>query len=272
MLLLASCTVVPVFAADFTLSHKNSSAQINITNASAGVVNWTIDGVNSLNYQGFFYRVGNNPEALVQSISSSPTVSFVQVPNVLSKLDVTYANATLSVQTLFQLTGSTVGSGKGGLSETITVKNLSGAPLNFHLFQYSDFDLSGVSGGQTAQFGFDSLLQPYMVTQTDGTRTLTETVNANTAPIGRFQADTAFATLTSLNDGSPTTLGNSPFAAGNVTFAYQWDVILDPNGTLTISKLMNIVPEPAVGSMLLAMTGLWAWRHSRKRNAGSRQL
>ena len=262
LLFLLSSVALPAFGADFALSHKNSSALINITNAGAGVVNWSIDGINNLGYQTLFYRVGNTPEALVQSISSTPTVSFVEVPNTLSKLDVTYANSVLSVQTLFQLTGSTAGSGKGGLSQTITVKNLSLAPLDFHLFQYSDFDLGGLTGGQSVQFSFDALSQPYQVTQTGGASILTETVNANSAPIGHYQAGTTPAILGSLIDGLPTTLSDAANASGgNANFAYQWDIVLQPNETLTISKLMNIVvPEPSVATMLLAIGALWRYR------------
>jgi len=266
---LATCLVgSQLRAADFTMSHKNASAQINITNANAGVVSWTVDGVNNLNYQGLYYRVGNvGPEATVQSISSSPSVSFTQVPNVLSLLDVTYATASYSVRTLFQLTGSTSGSGIANLSETITVKNLSGSALDFHLFQYSDFDLGGLVGGQTAQYFFDALGQPYKVSQTDGIRTVTETVNANTAPIGHFAAALGNTTLTSLMDGGSTTLNDVANAgSGNANFAYEWDVLLDPNETLTISKLMTIVPEPTVGSFILAVLAAGKLASRRKQS------
>lgn len=242
-----------ILGADFTMANKNSTAQINITNANAGVLNWIVDGVNNLNEQRFYYRVGPvGPEALVQSISSSPAVSFTQIPNVFSKLDVTYANTSYSVRTFFQLTGGNAGSGVSGLSETITVKNLSGSTLDFHLFQYSDFDLWGLAGGQVAQYSFDALGQPYKVTQTDGTRSVTETLNASSAPIAYFEANSAFVTLNSLTDGVATILNDNPMSGpGNVTFAYQWDATLAVNGTLTISKLMSIVPEPTSGALIL---------------------
>lgn len=267
MILSVSLVAASSQAADFTMSHRNASAQINITNANAGVVNWSVDGINSLTKQGFFYRIGGaGPESLVQTISSSPTVSFTQVPNIISTLDVTYANSSYSVRTLFQLTGGSANSGTANLSETITVKNLSGSSLEFHLFQYSDFDLGGQAGGQTAQFQFDALGQPYKVSQTDGIRTITETVNANTAPIGHFAAALGNTTLSSLTDGGPTTLSDTISAGpGNATFTYQWDVTLDPNETLTISKLMTIVPEPAVGSLVLAaLAALGVARRTKK--------
>ncbi len=253
-------------AADFDLNHKNSAVGINITNANAGVASWSVDGVNSLNRQGFYYRVGSGPELLVQSISSSPTVSFTQVPNVISMLDVTYASQNYSVRTVFQLTGGNAGSGFSGLSETITVKNLSSSILDFHLFQYSDFDLWGLASGQVAQYSFDALGQPYKVTQTDGTHSVTETLNANTAPIGHFEAALGNATFASLTDGAATVLNDNPNSGlGNATFAYQWNASLAANGgTLTISKLLNIVPEPTVATIFLVGIGTTILSRRRK--------
>lgn len=252
-------------AADFLMANRNATAEINITNANAGIASWTIDGVNQLAKQGFYFRVGSGPEALVQSISSSPTVTFTQVPNVFSSLDVTYASASYSVRTLFQLTGGTAGSGTAGLNETITINNLTSSPLDFHFFQFSDFNLGGVSGGQSAQFQFDTFGQPYKVSQTDGTRTITETVNANTAPIGHFQAALGGTILASLTDGSPTVLTDVGSAGpGDATFAYQWDVVLQGNQTLTISKLMSIVPEPTTGSLILVAAAVSATLRRKK--------
>ncbi|MCO5052885.1 MAG: PEP-CTERM sorting domain-containing protein [Verrucomicrobiae bacterium] len=240
---------------EITLVNRNSSLDINVTSADTGLVNWTVDGVNSLNFQGLFYRVGSGAESSLLGISSNPTVSVTQIPNALSFLDVTYANSLFSVRTVYQLIGSTAGSGKSGLSQSVTVKNLSASPLDFHLFQYSDFDLMGVTGGQTAQFSFDGANQSYQVTQTDGMRTLTATVNASTAPVGHFDAAPFNTTLSSLLDASATTLGDAASASGNVTFSFQWDAILAAHGeagdSLVISQLISLVPEPTSGSLLL---------------------
>jgi len=227
---------------------------IETAGPGAGVLNWNVDGVNNLGYQGFYFRVGGvGPESMVQSISAPGAVSFVQIPNVLSRLDVTYANASYSVRTVFQLTGGNPGSGYSGLSETITVKNLSGAPLDFHLFQYSDFNLFGLAGGQVSQFDFDLLGQPYKVTQTAGaSHAVTEIVNASSAPVGHYEANMGGLTLASLTDGFATTLNDSALSGppGDATFAYQWDKLLQPNDTIMISKLI-VVPEPTTGSLIL---------------------
>lgn len=247
--------VAQVNAADILMAHKNATVGVN-TNGT--VASWTIDGVNQLAGQSFFYRVGNaGGESLLSGISGTPSVSLTQIPNVISSLDITYANAAYSVRTLFHLTGSTPGSGKANLNQTLTIQNLSGAPLDFHFFQYSNFDLGGVALGQTAAVNFDALLQPYKIAQTDGVRTVTETVNVNTAPVGHFQTSFAPSGLVSLLDGNPTTL-NDVLATGpgDVEFAYQWDVVLAPNEALTISKLLGVVPEPATAALLLLGLGV----------------
>ena len=51
------------------LVNNNSTALID-PNSSAGMFNWTVDGVNQLNQQWFWYRVGNNPEAPINTISA----------------------------------------------------------------------------------------------------------------------------------------------------------------------------------------------------------
>jgi len=252
-------------AQQILMAHKNATAGINITNDFSGVQNWTIDGVHQLAYQAFLYRVGPaGGESFVSTIDSTPTVSFTQVPNILSLLDVTYANNNYSVRTVFQLSGGNNGSGTANLSETLTIQNLSANPLDFHFFQYSDFDLGGSIENQTATFQFDGLGQPYKVIQTDGVRTLTETVNANASPVGHYEASGFPALINSLTDANPTTLGDVPsYGPGDATFAYQWDMILDPGQSFVISKLMTIVPEPASASLVLV--GLSAALLGRRR-------
>lgn len=248
---LATTAFTPAFAADFTLSFKNSSIEIN-TNASAGASNWKVDGVNYLNYHWFYYRVGSaGGEAPIQNIGTS-TATLSHIPNIISSLDLTYANSSYSVRTLFDLTGGNFGSGSASLSESITVRNLSGSSLDFHFFQYSDFNIWGLAGGQTVQFSPNLATGGYnTVAQTDGFRVVTENVGDFITPIGRFEANLANITLSSLTDSSPTTLANTQTAGlGDVTFAYQWDVVLAPGGSFQLSKLLSIVPEPTTASLM----------------------
>jgi hypothetical protein len=133
-----------------TLSDNNSSAQVNV-GSSAGMFNWFVDGQNQLAQQWFWYRVGNaNPEASIDTISA-PTIS---TPNARA-LYAIFSNASFSVETDYLLTGGLAGSGHSDIGESIRINNLTASPLDFHFFQYSDFDLGGTTGGQTVQLGKD---------------------------------------------------------------------------------------------------------------------
>src|SRR5260370_21729183 len=69
----------PASAQIVTLTSGNSSSQIDL-GSQAGMFSWTIDGVNVLNQQSFFYRT--NPGGVGSSISP---LSLTQLlPNSLS--------------------------------------------------------------------------------------------------------------------------------------------------------------------------------------------
>ena len=242
-------------AQDITIANKNSSLDVN-TNTSAGVINWNVDDVDYAKNQWFYYRVGSGPESPLQSITSSPAVAITSLSS-FARLNLTYANSSYSVLTSLRLTGNTPGSGRSQLNEDITVSNLSGSPLDLHFFQYSDFDLFGTTGGQSVQFYQNSANnQYYKAVQNDGTRTVTETVNSTIFPIGHFEAALFNDTLSSLTDGTPTTLNDVTSAGvGDVSFSYQWDVTLAPGASFQLSKLIEIVPEPS-SMAILALAGI----------------
>ena len=51
-----------------TLTDNNSSAQVDV-GSQAGMFNWSIQGQNQLNQQWFWFRVGQAPEAAINTIS-----------------------------------------------------------------------------------------------------------------------------------------------------------------------------------------------------------
>ena len=61
----------------------------------------------------------------------------------------------------------------------------------------------------------------------------------------------------SLQDDAITNLSNgtSPFGPTDIDFAFQWNLDIPPDGSVTISKTMVTVPEP--GSILLIGVGVW---------------
>ena len=264
-------TVVQSKADIYTFGARDTSLQIDLAN---GVSQWTIDGVNQLNLQSFYYSIGSGPATSIYSIGlpSAPSIT-TNLSNTTVALNTTYAGSAISVGTLFSLQSSPVGSGKATLAETFTINNLSATTQIFHFYQYSDFDLGGVSGGQSLQFSSNGSGQQYQVVQTDATgRTLTGLVNAvtgGTVAQSEVQAGSFDGTRFGLGSGNPVTLNNTLTAGpGNVDFAYEWDATLAPGSSITISEIQT-VPEPS--SMALAVSGIFALAlRCRRRLVGQR--
>jgi hypothetical protein len=251
--------VIQTQAQSYTIVNKNSVLDINVASGPGGVNNWKIDGVDQLNLQWFYYRVGSvGPEYPIENISSAPTVSLGS-----KSLTVTYANSSYSVRTLYSLTGGNVGSGTSQLDESITINNTSASPLDFHFFQYSDFNIGGVTAGQSVQFYQNPSALPYYNSQSGGYRSVNETVT----PASHIEAALYSQTLASLTDGSPTTLNDNPSAGpGDVTFAYQWDFTLAAGGSFQIQKLIGVVPEPSSLALISSgLLGLALLRRQRKK-------
>jgi hypothetical protein len=225
--------------------------------------NWLVDGTDHLSVQWFWYRIGGaGGESGINTISAPGIVT----PNART-LELTYANALLSVRVDYLLTGGVAGSGLSQVNESVLVRNLSGAPLDLHFFQYSDFDLNGIAAGDTVALGTDILGKYNEAFQTKGGISFSET--GVTPGANRGEAALFPVLLNSLTDGAPTTLSNfaGPAGPGDATWAFQWDVTLPADGSFTFSKVKNItaVPEPsAVALALLGVGFVGVLRRSRK--------
>jgi hypothetical protein len=242
-----------------TMTDGNSVAQIN-TSSQAGMFSWTVDGLNQLAQQWFWYRVGaSGPEFSIDTIGA-PTSTQTNA-NVLTTV---YTGSQLSVRLDYVLRGGTPGSGTADLNEQVTINNLSGAPLALHFFQYSDFDLNGTAGGDTVQLGKNGSGLYNLADQTKGATTLAETV---TTP-GANEGEAAFfnSTLVKLNNGVADTLNNNagPVGPGDVTWALEWDTTIATGGSFIIGKDKNITGVPEPGTFALMSVGLlvWAWRRA----------
>lgn len=239
-------------ATTYTLTDGNSSATVD-PSSQAGMYNWRVDGVNHLYQQWFWYRVGNTAEQSINTISS-PVVSQL-APN---QLGIVYTAAGLfNVTIQYTLFGGQPGSGQADIGESIRVNNLSCSKLDFHFFQYSDFDLMGIPGGDTAEH-----VNANMVRQSKGDLAISETTILPTP--SRWEIDYFDNTLNRLNDGVATTLSNtaSPLGPGDVTWAFEWDKNIPKGGSLLISKdkQLSAVPIPPgallLGSGLLGLVGV----------------
>ena len=270
-----------------TLADGNSVVNINpgpssLADGVNGVNFWSVNGAggtNQLQQQWFWYRIGDSgPELSIDTLAVGGSVSAVQFDTGIAS--VTYSNPTkgLSVKVLYTLTGGSSLDGHSDLGESITIKNTSNSAKTIHFFQYSNFDLQGTPGGDNLHFSLNTQSgKVNAVTQTKGLSSLTETVVTPSAD--HYEGNTFSNTLSSLNDSGPTTLADAPPVGtiwpfpgtGDMTWAFQWDPVIQPGGTFIISKdkrldidPLTIVPEPSTFALLLCGgLGLLGWRRRR---------
>ncbi len=243
-------------AGTFTLVDDNSSTDFD-TDSQANAFNWEVDGRDQLHQQAFWYRVGNVAE---QSLDTLPHpvegTTDTNFDGDADTLFVRYLGAGFRIDVRYALDGGTTGSRASDITEQISIVNLGQAPLDFHFFQYSDFELNGTATGDSAVF-----TNANAVVQSEGALSVSETV---ITPVPSHREIAFFDTTRSkLNDGVATTLSDTPptgvvLGPGDVTWAYQWDVVIPAFGTFQISKDKNLtgVPEPATFALLVVAAGL----------------
>lgn len=270
----ACAVVLPCFLAiqtikaqDYTITDNNSSIGLNVANGGfgpAGLTSWVVDGVDQLTRQSFFYRVGSGQEYTLDNITASPLVSLSG-----NNIEVTYANASFGIKLSYTLQGYAAGTGRSGATMGVNLINYQASPLDFHLFQYSDFDLGGVTGSQSVSF-LKALGKFNRAAQTAGslwmTNTFVGTALPNPTPL--VEANTFNATLVSLGDLNQTTFNSLSTNAGpgDVTYAIQYDLLLNAGESFALSETFSMaVPEPtSAGLIVIAAVGFALGRAYRK--------
>ena len=263
--LLLSTLAVPAFAAPASLSNGNSSISVDPSTDHI-LTGWLVDGKNQLSMQSFWYRVG-----AIGGESALGTLALVdQVQASSGSLYVKYANGQFSVETTYSLVGGTSGSGTANLSQQVKITNLGGNSLDFHFFQYSDFDLTGTSAGDTVQLGQNLQGNFNEALQTKAGGSQIDTVFTRGGTHGQVAL---FPTLlNSLNDGSATILnGNSGPVTGDATWAIQWDQVIASGGSVLIGIDNNIqlipVPEPSTLALIpFGFAGFFMLKRFRARS------
>jgi hypothetical protein len=145
--------------------------------------------------------------------------------------------------------------GAATLTSSLVVRNPNLTPLSISLFHYVDFDLNGTPGGDSATGGAPGLIQ------TDGAVRLTYL--PGTLP-SAYQGATYPGIQDLLTDSAVNNLNNTglPFANGDFSMAYQWNLTIPGNSSVTLTSVTAItpVPEPAavvaVAAVGLGLAGL----------------
>ena len=236
------------------LTNNGSFASINAgtgTQGNQGLFDWHIgSGPNNVVQQVYAFRVGTGPVNTVNSISAP---NIVQPTGDLA--DITYTNGTSFFDITFRylLTGG--GSSSSDLAEVTTLINRGNTNLVFSLYEYDFFRPGGVVGGT------GTLLNSSTIRHQNAGGMVT--VGATNIP-DRWEINPSATVVTDLLSGTLTN-ANSPFTSPNdISFAFQWNVVVAPGQTWQMSKdkLLNPVPEPC---SLLALAGLAAMTARRRR-------
>jgi hypothetical protein len=270
-LLMLVMQVSRAVAQNETLADGNSVVTLNLTNPGSGMDNWTVDGQNQLSQQWFYYRIGNTGTA---ASVGSLTLASVTQPSA-SSLNTTYVSpGQFSLQVVYSLVGGANGSGTADLTEQIKIQNLTSAPLAFNFFQYANFQLGGPANANNQVVQLETnrkgLYNEALVTT--GNIALTENVDSAISPgANNGEAGLVPNTLNNITGTAGYNLDNTNNSGpGDATWALQWTNGIAANGTLIISKDLNIagVPEPATWSLI--SLGLVAYG-VRRRYCGRRQ-
>jgi hypothetical protein len=248
-------TARPAKSAVLALSDDNSIAAFDPSfsdiPSNNGILFWTVDDVNQLFQNWFWYRVGS--EGRENSINTLNLIGLDQSQPADNQLSVTYAGTGFEIALNFTLDGGAQGSGMSSLFENITIKNTGSNQLDFHFFNYTDFDLTENGEQDTTKIGSG------IATQWDNFTFATEVID----PAASYYQVSSFANiLDALEDDFPTTLANfSGLLTGDNAYAFQWDFAIEPEKSFSINNYKSIapvesVPEPTMTLGLIAFSGL----------------
>jgi hypothetical protein len=263
-----------VFGSLITLQNGNSSFSVNSYNDNAalqdGAYNWTVDGINQLKQQWFWFRIGNSGPGIRlndPTVMAAPTTTLIDTDGD-GKFD--YASLTYQAKSgafkvvlSYLLTGGNTGSGVSDVASTVKVTNLTSSPLDMHFLHYSDLDLGNtpnndsvaITGGNTAH-------------QTDAQMNVNETVGSPRPD--EYAAGPSPTLRNSLDSGAGIPLGDTPTDTNNnASWAFEWDRNLAAGQSLVIStdsqtNLVNSIPEPTSAAAIIGTGSLFLIRPRRR--------
>jgi len=247
-----------------TLTDGNSLAQID-PHSQAGMFNWSVQGLNQLYQQWFWYRVGDATGAMQHSIDtiSAPVVTLYGT----REATILYTANTFTFSVDYLLTGGSVilppgEIGNPDLGESIRIVNTRASTLAFHLFQYAHCALSGYPSSDSVQLGRN--LHGFFndAFQSDPAAGLTQAITSLGANHG--EVDFAPATLGRLNSVNGYNLNDNagPVGPGDVAYAFQWDLNIAPGASAVISMdtYLMVSPEPSAPALMVCSLVAWAMR------------
>ncbi|MBE9002502.1 hypothetical protein IQ274_31035 [Nostoc sp. LEGE 12447] len=262
----------PAFAANFTLTNGNSTADFD-NSLGTGFVSWKIDGVDQIDNSvtagqtATYFRIGDSTEqTLVEEFSPDLFEEVLSLSGNKASVKYTDFAENFTINFDFLLKGDSLGTNRGSLSQTMTVTNISNAPLDFRLFQYNDFNINGTVAPNKVKIDEDT----FTATQTSplGRGIATFVTPTPTAAIAALVPDLVDFSPLALNNtvGNPVNLsGPLVLNGGDASFAYQWNFNLAPNQSVVVIQTATTIPEPSISLATLIAFG-FGFLKSRKRS------
>jgi hypothetical protein len=236
-------------AQTYTMSNGGSTATVNAGNSGVlGMNSWTVSGVSGsqLNQQWFWYSINGAAPQPINTISAATFYNFSNPASPLDDIGLVYQNQQLTVQVEYQLTG--IDANSADLMELLSIVNNSGSSINLSFYQYSNFNLLqnnnntvNIGGSPGAYTG---------ATQTTGGPGGNGIAEVIDAPLANYaEAAQVPQTLNELGAPAYLTLNDNTSAAGNVSWAFQWNAPVGAGQMFDITKdkglSVSLVPEPS---------------------------
>ncbi len=136
---------------------------------------WSVDGTNQLFNRRYFTAWGA-PAAKVTG-----GAAFSGITSTTNTATVNYTGAGFNATVLYSLFGGSTGTGTADLNLQIVLNNPGLSALDFHFFQYADFDLAGTAGNDVGTH-----VNANLIRQTGDGVNVGETVVIQTLHIGRL--------------------------------------------------------------------------------------
>ena len=223
----------------------------NATSSYTGLNSYTVDGIERAWQQWFWYRVGpaggeTSLDKLTKTTPSQPTPS---------SLLLTYTLASqFDISIHYELTPYLSGAGKAGLKKTVTITNTSTADLDYHLFEFSDYDLSEtgevVGDNDNVEVINNKVYQNG--SQSSGGVTL---VHESSLPPSKFDIDNGSGAVKGdLTDTEPSDFSNpqTPYSYGSdIQFVKQWDITIPAGQSVSFTITDSFYPTlPVTASVI----------------------